>query len=68
MGLYVDGSSDKSVVSNNLQSHTIVNAGKFEMAAVGGGLGPLNGYLDDIRVYDRVLTSDEVDDIANLNL
>jgi hypothetical protein len=58
--LYVDGSVDGSptVLSNNLNG-TILNAVNFYIAK-NGNLGYFTGKLDEVTVYDRVLTATEV--------
>jgi hypothetical protein len=58
--LYVDGAVDASpsVLSNSLNG-TILNSVNFYMAK-NGNLGYFTGKLDEVTVYDRVLTAAEV--------
>lgn len=58
---YVDGAVDASpsVLSNNLNG-TILNGNNFTIARTRNG-GYLTGKIDEIVIYDRVLTSTEVD-------
>lgn len=64
---YVNGSPDKTVgpygntspqTGNDLTVGTFLNGGT--------PIDPFDGRLDDIRIYDRVLSDQEIQDIANL--
>lgn len=66
--IYVDGSSRSLTVGLNTLSATILTTANFRLARRDDGTSPLhlNGNLDEVAVYDKALTSDEVIDIFNL--
>jgi hypothetical protein len=71
--LYIDGELDNewsvysSGIGSNRVSHTLIGVGS-EAGSVDGGTGPndwMDGSLDDVRLYDRALSADEIDRIYN---
>jgi hypothetical protein len=64
MKLYVDGilKSSTGFTGNLGSSNSVINFGKLP---VGGYEYYLNGYLDDIAIYNRALTQEEVTQLYN---
>ena len=70
MQIYIDGSEVSTIESglaNSYQSSTgSVTVGRRTSSI--GGLDYLNGILEDLKVYDRALSSSEVSDLYNGNI
>jgi prepilin-type N-terminal cleavage/methylation domain-containing protein len=54
--LYIDGSMDKSANVASQMPSTTINFGSYGS----GGYGKIVGSLDDVRIYNRSLTSEEI--------
>lgn len=66
MLLYVDGVPQAtSIVTNTLGGNSILNTDPFQVAVRSSGTWPLTGSLDEVSVYDKVLTGGEVTTIYN---
>ena len=58
--LYANG----SVVETNTISGSIASEDSLTMGAWQNGINPFNGLIDDVRLYDKTLSAQEVLDIA----
>ncbi len=60
--LYVDSTLDNS---NNIGSISLDDSGQTSFGATGAGGEAYNGDIDDLRLYDRGLTSTEISNLYN---
>ncbi len=56
---YVDNTVISNLITSNTLSASIQNSANCEMAH-GGGVGYYNGYLDEVVIYDKVISSSDV--------
>jgi hypothetical protein len=64
--LYVNGKLDASGTITNPPSSKVTESLRLGQLYYGtGGLQFVNGYMDDVRIYDRALNAAEVSDIYN---
>lgn len=64
MGLYIDGLfAATTTIDNTLAA----NGGSFRIGTQWDNSAPYIGSIDDVRVYDRVLTADEVYRLYNMS-
>ena len=62
--LYLDKTSQGSATTNALTSTTFSNFRVGGLPSTGfGGLNPLDGYMDEIAIFDYALSSDQVSNI-----
>ena len=67
VALYVNGSPVTPVVGNNTLSASIANSAIVVVGATSSGLSKWVGTLNDVRVYNRVLTAGEVALLAQIH-
>jgi hypothetical protein len=66
MAVYIDGSlATTTTESDPLGSNTIANSASFNVSGRTDGSALFPGSIDDVTVYDRELTLDEVQEIYN---
>ncbi|MBV6640772.1 MAG: LamG domain-containing protein [Cyclobacteriaceae bacterium] len=66
VNFFINGSPvDKTIVYNNLTS-TILTDAPFNIASRNNGNGSFNGALDEIRIYESVLTMLQINKLYNL--
>jgi len=63
--LYVDNAAVTLTTTTNNLSATIANSNNVIFGADTGGTNPLIAQIDDLRIYNRVLSSSEVSDLYN---
>jgi len=63
--LYVDNAAVTLTTTTNNLSATITNSNNVIFGADTGGTNPLIAQIDDLRIYNRVLSSSEVSDLYN---
>ena len=62
--IYVNGSEDISG-TNVAISGSILNNEQFTIGATSAGTSPINAWIDDVRVYSKTLSTDEISEIYN---
>ena len=66
--IYLDGTDDNATDTGTIGNvGDLSNPRDFRVATESDGGDPYTGLVDDIRVYNRVLTSDEIDTLAGGN-
>lgn len=66
LSIYEDGiSKTVSVGRDNLANNTIVTTANLVFGGLSASDSPLTGQLDDLRIYNRVLSASEVLDLYN---
>jgi hypothetical protein len=65
VSIYIDGSSVTPNIINNTLSGTSVSTKQLTFGARRDGTSPLTAQIDDLRIYDRVLSASEVSDWYN---
>ena len=69
MKIYLDGSPlTMTISSNTLGSNTMITNAPFQIAAFDGGHQEFDGTLDEIAIFNRVLTPTEISDIYDLGV
>jgi len=63
--IYINGVLDKTTVATGAVSYTVTQSLTLGKRAVSGISSPFNGLLDDVRIYNRALTSNEVSYISS---
>ena len=63
--IYLDGVSDTLVTRSNTLTDTISNSGNLWFGNLAYQNLPLNGLLDEVGIWDRVLTPSEVTELYN---
>lgn len=64
--LYIDGVQDNILLNvDNLQSNTIIDDAPLTIGARETGNSPLPGRVDDVRVYNDILTAGEANSLAH---
>lgn len=64
--IYIDGVDETLLVATDNLTTSILNTSDFQLGDCGSAFNAMEGILDEVRIYDRELTSDEVDDQWNL--
>jgi chitodextrinase len=63
VSVYVNGTPVTPTILGDALTATMVTAGPFELGARNGALTPLEGTLDDVRIYNRALSAAEVNQL-----
>ncbi len=64
IAIYVDGRPMKIKVNHDFLNQTFANEQPLRIGGGGGPKGRYRGSIDDVRIYNDVLTADEVEEIA----
>lgn len=65
--IYIDGALDTGSTTGTLSDiDSLSNSSEFRVGAESDGDNPFDGKLDEIRLYSRMLSTDEISDLHNL--
>jgi len=65
MKIYINGSEDNSITTTNATGTLQNNANPFEIGENGNYAGPLDGFLSNAQIWDKALSSTEVETLYN---
>lgn len=65
LNVYVDGALSNGTVTYNSLSLSILNNQALVIGKFAAGGAPTDGLIDDVRIYDKVLSADEISCIYN---
>lgn len=65
LNVYVDGALSNGTVTYNSLSASILNNQALVIGNFAAGGAPTDGLIDDVRIYDKVLSADEISCIYN---
>lgn len=63
--LYIDGIEVSTSININNLTQTIQNTKDFDIGARDAGTYPIRSFIDDVRVYNRVLSASEIKQLYN---